>query len=270
MKITRLPLRWEQVLLILRGDLVDIMCQVSQEYKKYVVHVNGKKVLYLRVLRALYGCLESAMLWYKLYSETLQKMGFILNPYDGCVANKVINGKQCTIAFYVDDNKISHEDPEVVTQVIKELSTYFGELKVQRGTKFDILGMTMEFKNKKVYISMVEYLKDAIKTYEECFGALSNGKSSTPGKGDIFTSREEDVELDEVQSKTFHTVTAKLLHVCKRARLDIDPVVAYLCTRVSCSTENDRDKLERLLRYIKRTMNDVRTYYWGKRFKGLS
>ena len=46
-------------------------------------------------------------------------MGFELNPYDMCVANAMINGKQCTIVWYVDDNKISHVDPNVVTDIIK-------------------------------------------------------------------------------------------------------------------------------------------------------
>ena len=30
------------------------------------------------------------------------------------VANKVINGSQCSIVFYVDDNKISHKDLDIV------------------------------------------------------------------------------------------------------------------------------------------------------------
>ena len=65
-----------------------------------------------------------------------------------CVVNKEINGSQCTIVFYVDDNKISHVDPDVVTQVIDEISKKFGKMKVTRGTKFDYLGMTIKVKNK--------------------------------------------------------------------------------------------------------------------------
>ena len=48
------------------------------------------------------------------------------------------------------------------------------------------------------------------------------------------------------------------MHICKRARPDLDPAVAYLCTRVSRSTVRDREKLGRLIRYIKRTFNDIR------------
>ena len=72
-------------------------------------------------------------------------MGFKLNPYDKCVANKVINGKQCTIAFYVDDNKISHEDPEVVTYIIEQIEKKFGKLVVSRGKKHNFLGVDLEF-----------------------------------------------------------------------------------------------------------------------------
>ena len=46
-------------------------------------------------------------------------MGFEVNPYDKWVMKKTINGSQCTILLYVDDNKISHEDPEVVSQILR-------------------------------------------------------------------------------------------------------------------------------------------------------
>ena len=74
--------------MILRDRFVDIMCEVNEEFREYVTVVNGKRVLYLKVLRAIYGCIQSAKLWYELYVDTLEKMGFQLNPYDKCVANK--------------------------------------------------------------------------------------------------------------------------------------------------------------------------------------
>ena len=106
------------MLLRLVGNFVDIMCQVNPEHVKNVTYENGKKVLYLEILQAIYRCIESALRWYELYSETLSKEGFVINPYDQCVANKMINWKQCTVVWYVDDKKISHKDPEVVTEVI--------------------------------------------------------------------------------------------------------------------------------------------------------
>ena len=50
--------------------------------------------------------------------------------------------------------------------------------------------------------------------------------------------------------ETFHHIVAKLLYVFKRARVDIDLVVSYLCTRVSCSDDDDWKKLRRMLHYL--------------------
>jgi hypothetical protein len=93
-------------LLRLTGKDVGIMCRVTPEYELFVTIEDGKMVLYLRLLKALYGCVQSTLLWYELFSGVLKVMGFELNLYDACVANKVIDRKQCTIVWYVDDNKM--------------------------------------------------------------------------------------------------------------------------------------------------------------------
>jgi hypothetical protein len=129
------------VLLKLVGEAVDIMCQVNPKYEKFVVIENGKKVLYLQLLKALYGCVQSALLWYNLLTNTLVRMGFKLNPYDLCVANSQIKGKQCTVAWYVDDNKILHVDDTVVTDIIEKIEAKFGKMTVTRGKHHVVLGM---------------------------------------------------------------------------------------------------------------------------------
>jgi len=37
-----------------RNEFVHIMREVNPEYKKYIVKENGKDVLYVRILRAIY------------------------------------------------------------------------------------------------------------------------------------------------------------------------------------------------------------------------
>ena len=73
------------------------------------------------------------MLFWKNLSTTLKSWGFEINTYDWCVANKMINCKQITIAWHVDDLKISHVDPEVVTEIIEKLDRKYG--KDTRGNK---------------------------------------------------------------------------------------------------------------------------------------
>ena len=131
----------EKFLLKLSGTFVDIMCQINTEHKKNVRYEDGQKVLYILVLYAIYGCIESALQWYKLYSKTLMAKVFQLNPYDRCVSNKMVNGKQCTLVRYVDDNKVSHMEEKVVEGLINDLKKHFGELLVTRGKMHKFWGM---------------------------------------------------------------------------------------------------------------------------------
>ena len=61
--------------------------------------------------------------------------GFELNPYGRCVENKLVNGKQCTRVWYLDNNKVSHMEAKVVEDSINNLKNHFGELVVTRGKK---------------------------------------------------------------------------------------------------------------------------------------
>ena len=60
---------------------------LSFVYASYMVFKNGKKVLYVEVLWALYGMLVAALLWYKTLKKDLEQIGFGFNPYDPCICN---------------------------------------------------------------------------------------------------------------------------------------------------------------------------------------
>ncbi len=66
-------------------------------YRQYVILEKGKSVLYLQLQKALYGMMKSALLFYRKLASELQEMVFEINPYDPCVANKMVNGTQMTI-----------------------------------------------------------------------------------------------------------------------------------------------------------------------------
>ena len=50
-----------------------------------------------------------------------------MNPYDPCVANKMINNKQHTVIWHVDDLKISHVDSRVNNKFIKWIDEKHGD-----------------------------------------------------------------------------------------------------------------------------------------------
>ena len=72
--------------------------------------------------------MQASLLYYTKTIENLQSKGFNMSPYDPCVANKVIKGKQGTIIFHVDNMKISHPDPRVVTNIIYWLKELYQTL----------------------------------------------------------------------------------------------------------------------------------------------
>ena len=68
---------------------------------------SGK--LLVRLKKALYGCVQSAKLWYDRFKTFLCSIGFEINPMDPCVFNRVssIDGSQCTIGLHVDDGLVT-------------------------------------------------------------------------------------------------------------------------------------------------------------------
>ena len=245
-----------RVVMKITGVLVDMLLEIAPEvYGPYVVYENGRKVLYVQVLRALYGMLVSALLWYKQFRSDLESYGFVFNPYDPCVANKIVDGTQHTIRFHVDDLKSSHMKAKVNDLFLKWLNEKygkFGEVKATRGKIHDYLGMTFDFTDPgKVKVDMCEYMSSMV---DEWPGGIKPGDTApTPATTDLFNVAEDSPPLPKPMAEDFHTFVAKGLFACKRARPDIHTAIATLCTRTKSPTEDDARKLLRLLRYINGT-----------------
>ena len=120
------------VLVKFTGSALDLMCKVNPKYECLVRVRNRKRVMYLRLAKALYGCLKLALLLYNLFQGALEGMGFKLNKYDNCVANKKIKGKQFTIGWWVDDNVMIHASDSVIDDVIAQIEAKFGKMTVTR------------------------------------------------------------------------------------------------------------------------------------------
>ena len=65
----------------IRGILVDILCELDPIYQEYVVNEKEQKVLYVCIMKAIYGLLVSAMLFYRKLKVDLTNYGFEINPY---------------------------------------------------------------------------------------------------------------------------------------------------------------------------------------------
>ena len=109
----------------LDGILAKLIVQVAPAlYRKYVTtNAKGKAVLYVQLEKAVCRMMKSALLFYCKLVADLTSLGYEINPYDPCVANKIINGKQMTICWHVDDLFIGHVESSVVKDFLAWLAS---------------------------------------------------------------------------------------------------------------------------------------------------
>ena len=100
----------KDITMVLKDRQAELMVQVAPNlYRKYItVDRKGTAILYVKMQNFLCGLLRSALLFYNKLVANLESDGFMLNPYDSCVANKVVDGKQMTVCWHVDNLKVSH------------------------------------------------------------------------------------------------------------------------------------------------------------------
>jgi hypothetical protein len=108
----------------------------------------------------------------------------------------------------------------------------------------------------QVSIDMVDYVKNMLGGFPQ---AQIEKSSKSPWNDNLFKVDPKSIELSNSEREMFHTVVAQGLFLCKRARPDIAPVIAFLTTRVQHPTREDWMKLVKMMWYLRGTVNDVLT-----------
>ena len=81
----------------------------------------------------------------------------------------------------------------------------------------------------------------------------------SPWNEHLFKVEEKSPKLLDEQKEKFHNKTAQRLFLCKRARPNISPAIAYLMTRVRNPNEDDQKKLVRMMKFLKQMVNNCLT-----------
>jgi hypothetical protein len=249
----------EEVIMLLRGELAELMVTIDPVlYGPYMITTaRGEKLLYVKMLKAMYGLMRAALLFYLKLRSDLEEYGFVMNEYDPCVGNKMVGGKQMTVTWHVDDLKASHVDELELTKLVMFLGKKYGEkITVHRGDMHDYLGMDMDYSEKGIVkLSMLKHLEKIFSDFPEDIGRAS----SSPASEHLFQVRDaEETErtrkyLSPKKAEQFHHSVAQLLFVCGKVRRDIQTAVSFLTTRVKRPDEDDWGKLKRVLKYLKGT-----------------
>ena len=235
------------------GLMVTLLLEIDEGYRPFVVYERGEPVLYVELLRALYGTLRAARLFWEKLTAVIKSWGYTINPYDACVANKMIEGSQCTITWHIDDLKISHKKKSVVDGVIQQIKETFGqlgEISISRGKRHDYLGMYLDFSEpEKLIVDMRSSIHGMIEEMPREF----KGRAQTPAASHLFHVNEDSPKLDKERADYFHSLTMQLMYVAQRGRPDIRVAIAFLSTRVQSPSKDDWRKLSRVMKYLQCT-----------------
>ncbi len=89
--------------------------------------------------------MKRALLFYRKLIKKLKEMGFDINPYNPCMANKLMDGKQMTVRWHIDDLMISHVNQDKILELMKCIKDIYGDnLAKNIGMTHDYLGMTFD------------------------------------------------------------------------------------------------------------------------------
>jgi hypothetical protein len=238
--------------MMITKDVADEIVRQDKSFAAYRMH-NGS--ILVRLNKALYGCIESAKLWYEEIAGTLRSNGFTANPRDLCVFNKSIKGKQFTIVVYVDDLKMTCVDKGAVLAMEQILLKVYGQFRTTQGPIVSYLGLTWDYSETGyVKVSQAGMIQDIVAAREKTHkdrGTKPAGIPHSPGAPHLFDRTPDSELLIAKDAEIYHTDTATIAWTCSRAHPSLTTVVGELSKRVKAPSYEDDKKLDRVISYAK-------------------
>ena len=199
------------------SDITALLAEVDSNMLPFV-RKDGSIIAELN--KALYGCIESAVLWYEELSQTLLSLGMKENDTDPCIFN--LSGKRhLTVTVYVDDLMILNDNVRTIDWLLTELTTRYDELKITRGMNHYYLGMVFDLSEPPFIIinqqGMIEDIISSTKTsVKTATDTNSNIRSrvppNTPAAPYLFDINTDSDLLPEPLQAIFHSTVAKLMY----------------------------------------------------------
>ena len=96
-----LPDKNDAIFMVISRQLTKILVKNNPKLGEYVDEDTG--TLLIQILKALYGLVQAAALWYQMLSEFLRSLGFFANPLDKCILVRNTVAGVLIIILYGDD-----------------------------------------------------------------------------------------------------------------------------------------------------------------------
>jgi hypothetical protein len=155
-----------------RGTPVYIRCtgglktQILQMYPKYSKYVGTDGVLYCKLKKALYGCVQASKLWYEKLKLFLIEQGYVHGDIDPCMFRWVVDGKVYLLLVYIDDILLIGDEREV-NCMEKEFLKEFRWITMSKGRSHSYIGMQLTVRDIAVTLDMKYYLECILKNHSD-------------------------------------------------------------------------------------------------------
>ena len=243
-----LPTDKERATLMRLGQfLTRILVRLDPSYSKFV-QPDGTCVVVLE--KALYGTIQAANAWYQKITGDLKRTGYAISKYDNGVAFKLVLGRLMVLFIHVDDVFFDGRAGErAIDKAIREIKDLGYDITEYRGKLLKYLGALFDFSiHGEVSISMVDYVDNAVKTFEDKYGTVETQR--VPAGENIFrVSSEGQLSPEKAQDYTSHVMRGQYL--AKHVRYDTVFTISVLNKRVKEPTEKDWGDLVRYVGYLK-------------------
>ena len=208
-------------------------------------YINRRGELVLKLNKSLYGCVQSPVLWYRNVNQFLKSKGFKRSRKDHCVYSKWDNGELTVIVTYVDDFMIASDSPERCSYYGDMVESHYQQVTRHRGVSLDYIGMNITTSHDEglVELSMSGFV-------DEILALMPKTRSATSPAGEHLFHISGGPLLSPQKSKLFYSLVYMLLYLGKRVRPDILLAVQFLTCRVTKSTDEDYEKLQRVINYL--------------------
>ena len=149
--------------MLISPEVAEILCDIDPKYQNFL---RADKKIAVRLKKALYGCVQSAMLWYEELTSTLEEIGLIRNPYDTCSFSRLHDGSHDRILVYVDDLFVTSASEERLQEIAEKLQSKYDSVTHKTGKQHDFLGIHWDFSIPgQSNLSMDGYIQDIITKY---------------------------------------------------------------------------------------------------------
>ena len=140
---------------------------------------------------------------------------------------------------------VASDSPEKCSHYSDLVENNYKEVTRHRGNSLDYIGMNMSINHE---LGMVEL--SVIGFVEEILALLPKTRSATSPAGENLFHISGGPLLSPQKSKLFYSMVYMLLYLAKRTRPDVLLPVQFLTCRVTKSTEEDFEKLQRVTSYL--------------------